>query len=245
LGKDILIKKRVSELETMNRREFFIPTTAGAFASTQGALLLHNVQDFAQATRSMSGLTVLIIRHAEKPDRGWPGSGLTANGEEDKKSLVIRGWQRAGAWATLFGAGIDTSGTYPAPARIYAADPEDAEDGRPSQRPFETIKPLADRLKLTPITHWGCGDERKIAMDIRGFTGVVLICWEHKAIIADLLPALLAGQQIPDLPRKWDGERFDVVLRLDRTSAVDRWSFRQLFPQLLAGDRDTPVQLPL
>src|SRR5271155_954033 len=116
----------------MNRREFFIPTAAGAFASAHGASLLRNAPVFAQATRSISEVTVLIIRHAEKPDRDWPGPGIAANGDKDKKSLVIRGWQRAGAWATLFGAGIDASGAYPAPTRIYAADPADAEEGRPT-----------------------------------------------------------------------------------------------------------------
>jgi hypothetical protein len=132
-----------------------------------------------------------------------------------------------------------------APTRIYAADPADAEEGRPSQRPFETIKPLADRLKLTPIIRWGPGGEAKLAMDIDGFTGVALVCWEHKAIIASLLPALLAGQQIPDMPAKWDGARFDVVLRLDRPGPAIPWSFRQLFPRLLDGDSDASVQLPL
>jgi hypothetical protein len=36
-------------------------------------------------------LTILIIRHAEKPDESWPGPGLTPDGSADKKSLVIRG----------------------------------------------------------------------------------------------------------------------------------------------------------
>ena len=227
----------------MNRREFFIPAVAGTLASEQRRSFL--APAFAQTTPLMSAITVLVIRHAEKPDRGWPGPGLAANGEKDKKSLVIRGWQRAGAWATLFGAGIDTGGTYPAPARIYAANPADAEEGEPSQRPFETIKPLADRLRLTPITRWGHGDEGKIVADINTFTGVALVSWEHKAIIANLLPALLVGQQVPDLPRKWDGERFDVVLRLDRLRPGAPWSFRQLFPQLLSGDSNAPVQFPL
>ena len=51
----------------------------------------------------MDSLTLMIIRHAEKPKGAWPGPGLTTKGEIDKKSLVIRGWQRAGAWSALFG----------------------------------------------------------------------------------------------------------------------------------------------
>ncbi|VFU08821.1 protein of unknown function [Methylocella tundrae] len=32
--------------------------------------------------------------------------GLTPEGSPDKKSLVIRGWERAGSWSALFGAGL-------------------------------------------------------------------------------------------------------------------------------------------
>jgi hypothetical protein len=70
----------------------------------------------------MSALTILIIRHAEKPGESWPGSGLTSDGVPDKKSLVIRGWQRAGSWSALFGAGLHGP-DYSAPSVIYAADP--------------------------------------------------------------------------------------------------------------------------
>ena len=52
----------------------------------------------------------------------WPGPGLTVNGVPDAKSLVVRGWQRAGSWSALFGAGLGGL-DYPAPSVIYAADP--------------------------------------------------------------------------------------------------------------------------
>ncbi len=71
----------------------------------------------------MSALTILIIRHAEKPGESWPGKGLTADEVTDKKSLVVRGWQRAGSWSALFGTGLGGS-DYPQPAVIYAADPK-------------------------------------------------------------------------------------------------------------------------
>ena len=42
----------------------------------------------------MLAQTILLIRHAEKsdPDRPDLGRGLTAKGDEDKHSLVVRGW---------------------------------------------------------------------------------------------------------------------------------------------------------
>jgi hypothetical protein len=95
----------------------------------------------------MSSLTLLIIRHAEKPDEGFPGNGFTEAGDSDDKSLVIRGWQRAGSWATLFGSG--RGGTdYPVPSFIYAATPSDRPNHGPSRRPAETVSPLADKLGL-------------------------------------------------------------------------------------------------
>jgi hypothetical protein len=224
----------------MNRREFFIPTAAGAFASAHGASLLRNAPAFAQATRPMSGVTVLIIRHAEKPGGAWPGPGLNAAGQADKKSLVIRGWQRAGAWAAFFGAGLAPA-DFPTPAAIYAANPASLDDGEPSQRPSETVAPLAERLSLTPVTRWALSQESQLAAEIASFSGVVLICWEHKAIAASLLPALLRGQTVPGVPTKWDGARFDVVLRLDHAAGSSAWTFKQLFPRLLAGDSDTPM----
>ena len=188
----------------------------------------------------MSALTILVIRHAEKPNEAWPGPGLAEGGEADKKSLVVRGWQRAGAWAGLFGAGLGGD-QYPRPTVIYAADPTSIVDGEPSQRPFETIEPLAERLHLTPITRVAHGKEEELAAELIGLTGVVLVCWEHKAIVDSLLPALLGMQRIPGVPAKWDGTRFDVVLRLDRALPEAPWSFKQLFPRLLSGDSDTPL----
>jgi hypothetical protein len=188
----------------------------------------------------MSALTIIIIRHAEKPGESWPGSGLTQDGVPDKKSLVIRGWQRAGSWSALFGAGLGGL-NYPAPSVIYAADPNATTGDEPSRRPFETVSPLAIRLGLTPDTTYAVGEEAQLATTVVGQAGVVFVAWEHKAIARDLLPAIANGQSLPGMPTKWDGKRFDVVLRFDRTSPEAPWTFFQLCPCLLSGDLATPM----
>ena len=192
----------------------------------------------------MAKLTVLMIRHAEKPKEDWPGPGLTVDGQDDDKSLVIRGWQRSGAWSALFGAGLGGK-DYPAPDAIYAADPQaeaSAADPEPSQRPFETATPLAARLGQDLLAQFGVGQEQQLVDAVTQRSGVVLICWEHKAIAKTIVPLLLNGQQIPGVPAKWDGKRFDVVFRFDRDDAGKPWSFKQLCPCLMSGDSPDPMK---
>jgi hypothetical protein len=192
----------------------------------------------------MAALTILIIRHAEKPEDKQPewGPGLTINGKKDPEALVIRGWQRAGSWAALFGPGLGWD--YPQPRVIFAANPDPPPRGKePSQRPFETIEPLADRLGMDPgpIKTFAKGQEQELAQKLVSLDGVVLVSWEHEAIVGSLLPAIAGGQHLPGMPSTWDGSRFDVVLRFDRAEPGGPWSFRQLFPRLLSGDSDTPL----
>jgi len=189
----------------------------------------------------MSSLTVLIIRHAEKPDESGTEQGFTGNGASDKKSLTIRGWQRAGSWSTLFGSGLGGA-DYPQPAVIYAANPTSAGGKEPSQRPWETVSPLAARLGLKLDTTYAEGNEIDLATRISSLVGgVVLICWEHKMIVEGLLPAIAGNRSIPGVPTKWNGDRFDVVLRFDRANPGAAWFFRQLFPRLLSGDSDVAL----
>lgn len=187
---------------------------------------------------SPSPLTILIIRHAEKPGEIWPGPGLSREGKEDEKSLVIRGWERAGAWGALFGTQLGAE-SYPKPSVIYAASPEAVSLDETSQRPFQTVTPLSERLAIPPITTYSVGQEAQLVSEILHSSGVVLICWEHKAITEKIAPGIAGEQKIEDLPQKWDESRYDVVLRFDRISAEAPWSFYQLRPGLMSGDSTT------
>ena len=190
----------------------------------------------------MSSLTILLARHAEKPGGAFPGEGLTFDGQPDEKSLVIRGWQRAGAWAALFASG-EAAGDYPLPNVVYAARPESVSPGASfSRRPWETAMPVAKRLHLDPDTSYGVTQEADLVKDMTRLTGVVLVFWEHKAIVEDIVPALVRKQVLPGIPTKWDGDRFDVLLRFDRAFPDAPWSFRQLSPRLLDGDMDLPFK---
>ena len=189
----------------------------------------------------MPTLTILIIRHAEKPGESWRGPGLTPDGAVDDKSLVVRGWQRAGAWSALFGTGLNKA-DYPQPSKIYAADPAGTGGEDPSRRPWETIAPLADRLGLQVDKTYALGQEQQLVTTVLNQAGVMLIAWEHKAIVGKIVPKITNRRPLPGLPANWDRNRFDVVLRFDRASPGDSWSFRQLFPCLLSGDSTTPLE---
>jgi hypothetical protein len=187
----------------------------------------------------MSALTLMIIRHAERPDGDELGPGLTETGQQDDKSLVVRGWQRAGAWAALFGTGLGGA-DYPKPDKIFAATPgAGAADDGPSRRPFETVSALAARLEQDTKAKFAQGQEAELMEKVLGLSGVVLVAWEHKAIINDILPKIPVSHGSP--PKRWSGERFDVVLRFDRPAGASTFSYRPLYPRLLSGDLATPV----
>jgi hypothetical protein len=184
----------------------------------------------------MAPTKIMIIRHGEK-EKDFPGDpNIDRNGKPDDASLNSQGWRRAQALVGFF-VDADAPGIA-RPDWIFAAAP--SED---SQRPMETVTPLAEAL-------WEDANERsqrfntKIAVDdlqglvtaVMNSDGVCLVCWEHHHIpgIAELIP------HVPASPSKWPGHRFDVVWIFDAHPKA--WAFSQTPENLLPGDKDKPIK---
>jgi broad specificity phosphatase PhoE len=192
----------------------------------------------------MSDLTILLMRHAEKPEKDGKVHGVDATGQEDGKSLTPRGWQRAGAWCELFVPSLGSSSPLPRPAAIFASAPAghhelaSGEGGSKSRRPLETITPLAARLGIAVDIRFTKGQEAELAAALSTMQGIVLVCWQHEDI-AKIAEALTPKPH--QIPEDWPSDRFNVVFRLDRSGDASAWAFQQVVPVMLDGDKATGV----
>jgi hypothetical protein len=144
---------------------------------------------------------IMLIRHAEEPV--GDALGVTEDGRADPNGLSVRGWQRAGALASWFGA-PEASGLAITPSALYAA----ADQGR-SRRPYDTLRPLSQLLGLPIQTLSSDGDPAAVAAVIEAAQGDVLVCWRHRELPG--LARALLPQVASAVPATWDERRFDLV----------------------------------
>jgi hypothetical protein len=179
---------------------------------------------------------IMIIRHAEKPPDSGKPFGVTADGDQDVESLIIQGWQRAGALACFFAPadGPLQDAELATPQFLFASQSKSGG----SARPVETITPLASKLGLTPKTHKK-SDIDKVAADAMACGGTALVCWQHEDIPS--IANVIVGNHTT-VPQKWPGDRFDVVWVFDLSASRNSYSFNQVPQCLLAGDSPDPIQ---
>jgi broad specificity phosphatase PhoE len=175
---------------------------------------------------------ILVIRHAEKPERHGSG-GVDVAGRPDAESLTPRGWQRAGALVQFLAPG--DAGPRPPLARpkhLFAARANQTGDDH-SKRPYQTIEPLAAHLKpAAKIDDSFRKDEReKLISKVTSLDDTVLIAWEHKNIPPMARLLVPATESVPD----WPEDRFDMVWVFDRVG--NTWQLTQVPQLLLAGDK--------
>jgi len=171
--------------------------------------------------------TIMFIRHAEKPSLDI--QGVAEDGGTDPDSLTARGWQRAGALAVLF----RSDARLLVPTAIFAPRPSASD---PSQRPLQTITPLARKLALEVQSSHAKDDLAGMLADAMSTAGVVLVSWEHKVLAASLASGLGPGISIDgSVPSAWPDDRFDVVWVFEDV-AHDSYRFTQVPQLVLDGD---------
>ena len=184
----------------------------------------------------MNSQTILIIRHAEKPEPGVEAAGVDDKGRVDPKSLTPRGWLRAGAWLELIAPSLATAPQIPLPTAVFASGPAGPDElaGSRSKRPLQTVSALAGKLGITVEERFSKGQEQELASAISALDGVVLVCWQHEDI------PLIARGLVPTptgVPGLWPSDCFNVMFRFDRADAGASWSFTQVAPVMLDGDK--------
>jgi hypothetical protein len=207
--------------------------------------------------------TIMVIRHAEKPDsyNGEQYFGVNATGtvfgKDAAKHLVTLGWERAGGLVSLFtppwGAqnGLDT------PQFLYAADPDGKNEATnsgsgskgeaPSRRSYETLTAVATKLRLQINTDYSKKQSEKMVEHALKQPGVVLICWQHEDIPrenADKQPGIsqwilskTGTASTLGVPRSWptaNGKaRYDLVFVFHRPAGTGPIASFAVIPQFL------------
>ncbi len=181
------------------------------------AMLTLQFQSAEAQEAGKSPAVVYVIRHAEKPAP-----------EENSPDLTATGFKRAEVLPSLF---VQMPGLpaprLPKPDAVFAT-----ARSKSSNRPVETVTPLAQFLKL-PLHHEF--DERAtgpIAAEVLGgkYAGkVVLICWHHGQI-----PALAAALGVTDAPPAWDAQVFNQMWKI--TYSAGQAKLTIISESLLPGD---------
>ncbi|MFJ2539156.1 flagellar basal body-associated protein FliL [Pseudomonas sp. NPDC087614] len=194
-----------------------MPRLLVAVALTVSVLAL----SFAQypVAPGLRNVTVLIVRHAEKPDVG--------------RQLNARGEQRAVAYADYF-TPLKLAGETLTPQRLIAAG-----DTAESARSRLTLTPLAERLKLPIEQPYDNGDFEQLVKTLRknNQAHTVLIAWHHGHINKLIKefggdgPALTGQAKWPDNVYDWL-----IVLRFDDKGRLIQSQSQKIQEHLLPGD---------
>lgn len=180
---------------------------------------------------------IMLIRHAEKPNNDSDSHGVTQKGQKSKESLDVRGWQRAGALASLF---APTNGNFPhasfaRPQFLFASK---FLKSKGSKRPIQTITPLADKLDLKINDDFPRADFESMLEEVFVSEGVVLICWQRE-YIPNIAAHILGDKKIA--PKEWPEDCYDMVWVFDLKRSSVTYGFKQVPQKLLMGDSSTRI----
>lgn len=189
---------------------------------------------------------IFIIRHGEKPpDPPTPGPpfGIDVNGNPNAHSLIPRGWQRSGGLAVLFDPAVDPLRPgLVGPDHLFSPSASD-QANTVARRTYQTILAVSDRTAIPIDSPYAEGAEQALVQAlIGGYSGNILICWEHHHIpaLATAIPTI----PTTTIPQVWPADRFDLIwsfTSFTTTSDRTQYKFSQIPQLLLDGDSDQPI----
>jgi broad specificity phosphatase PhoE len=163
--------------------------------------------------------TVLIVRHAEKPDVG--------------RELNAQGQQRAAAYADYF-TPLKLGDETLTPQRLIAT-----ADSPQSIRPRQTLIPLSQRLQLPIEQPFANNDVDKLVSQLRhsNQAKTVLIAWHHGHINKLIAAFGGNGPALIGQP-KWPVGVYDwlIVLRFDNKGQLVESRSEKVQEHLMPGD---------
>lgn len=180
-------------------------------------------------------LTIVFVRHGEKPGDDGPPHGINDQGQHDPHGLSVRGWTRAGALAGLLAHGpFDDYPHVVAPERILATKP--SHEAR-SRREVDTAHPLGRRLGIRVEDDHGHGDEEAVRDEILRSPRPTFVVWHHGTLGHLVRSFPIANRD--SVPAHWPEDRYDLFWVLSRSAGESAYTFTSLGQRLLDGDLET------
>jgi hypothetical protein len=130
-------------------------------------------------------LTVVVLRHAEKPKKG---DNLNCQGLNRSLALPAMLYNRFGLPAAVY-----------VPSMAFG-------DNTLHSRMFQTMIPFAARYNLSLTSKFGEDDTEALASAVLQRTGVVMIIWEHKRI-----PDIVRALGVRDADLHWPDDDYDSL----------------------------------
>jgi len=194
-----------------------LPRLLMVAAVTASVLMLSFAQ--GSAAPGLRNVTVLIVRHAEKPEVG--------------RELNARGEQRAAAYADYF-TSLQLDDQTLTPQRLIAT-----ADSPESIRPRQTLIPLSQRLQLPIEQPYVNNDVDKLVSSLRknNQAKTVLIAWHHGHINKLIAAFGGDGPALIGQP-KWPVDVYDwlIVLRFDDKGQLMQSRSEKVQEHLMPGD---------
>ncbi|HTB52398.1 MAG TPA: hypothetical protein VK718_06475 [Ferruginibacter sp.] len=140
---------------------------------------------YSQDLNNAKGLKIIFIRHGEKPAKG---DNLTCEG-------LNRSLQLPNVISSKFGI----------PNFIYTPSLITGQSTKRS-RMFQTVTPLAIKYNISINSNYDEKDSSGIANDLKNRNGIVLVVWEHKAIIPIVRSLGITNEQLT-----WNDDDYNSI----------------------------------